>query len=62
LQPKPDRTAHIDAPSMEEPRLRDMLLDPIMQRLMTSDGITQSQLLSLVAIARSRLRDEIHPG
>jgi hypothetical protein len=39
-----------------------MLLDPIMQRLMTSDGITQSQLLSLVAIARSRLRDEIHPG
>jgi hypothetical protein len=62
LQPKPDRTAHIDPPSMEEPRLRDMLLDPIMQRLMTSDGITQSQLLSLVAIARSRLRDEIHPG
>jgi hypothetical protein len=57
-QPKPDRIAHIDPPSMEEPSLREMLNDPIMQRLMTSDGITRNQLLSLVAAARSRLREE----
>lgn len=57
-KPKPDHTAHIDAPSMEEPSLREMLRDPIMQRLMTSDGITRDQLLSLVAAARSRLREE----
>jgi hypothetical protein len=43
---------------MEEPSLREMLRDPIMQRLMTSDGITRDQLLSLVAAARSRLREE----
>jgi hypothetical protein len=41
---------------MEEPTLHEMLGDPIMQRLMTSDGITKSQLLTLVAAARSRLR------
>jgi hypothetical protein len=58
LQPKPDRTALLEPPSMEEPTLREMLRDPIMQRLMTSDGITQNQLMSLVAAARSRLRDE----
>jgi hypothetical protein len=58
LQPKPDRTAHIEPPSMEEPTLREMLRDPIMQRLMTSDGITQSQLMLVVAAARSRLREE----
>lgn len=57
LQPKPDRAAHIDAPSMEEPSLREMLRDPIIQRLMTSDGITRDQLLSLVAATRSRLRE-----
>ncbi|HMA49314.1 MAG TPA: hypothetical protein VKP60_06140 [Magnetospirillaceae bacterium] len=56
-QPKPDRTALIEPPSMEEPTLHEMLHDPIMQRLMTSDGITRSQLLSLVAAARSRLRE-----
>jgi hypothetical protein len=57
-QPKPDRAALLEPPSMEEPSLREMLGDPIMQRLMTSDGITRSQLLSLVAAARSRLRSE----
>ncbi len=58
VQPKADRPAHSDLPSMEEPSLREMLRDPIMQRLMTSDGITHSQLLSLFAAARSRLRDD----
>lgn len=43
---------------MDEPSLHEMLRDPIMQRLMTSDGITRSQLLSLVAAARMRLRDD----
>ncbi len=55
-QPKPDRTTLNEPPSMEEPTLHEMLGDPIMQRLMTSDGITKSQLLTLVAAARSRLR------
>lgn len=57
-QPKSDRIDRVEPPSMEEPTLREMLGDPIMQRLMTSDGITKSQLLSLVDAARSRLRDE----
>jgi hypothetical protein len=57
-QPKAERAAHIEPPSMDEPALQDMLRDPIMQRLMTSDGITKSQLLTLVAAARSRLREE----
>ena len=52
-----ERAAGLDKPSMEEPSLNDMLQDPIMQRLMSSDGITRSQLLMLVAAARSRLLD-----
>jgi hypothetical protein len=52
---KPDRSHHADPPSMDEPDLQEMLRDPIMQRLMTSDGITQSQLLTLVAAARVRI-------
>ncbi len=43
---------------MDEPSLHEMLHDPIIQRLMSSDGITRSQLMTLVAAARSRLRDE----
>ena len=54
---KTERASFHDAPSMEEPTLRDMLQDPIMQRLMSSDGITRSQLLTLVAAARTRLQD-----
>jgi len=61
-QQKADRSAPLDPLSMEEPRLRDMLLDPIMQRLMSSDGITQNQLMVLVAAARSRLREETYLG
>jgi len=57
-QPKTDRAAFIDAPSMEEPSLHEMLHDPIMQRLMSSDGITSNQLLTLVAAARSRMRED----
>ena len=52
---KPERSLHADPPSMDEPDLQEMLRDPIMQRLMTSDGITQSQLLTLVAATRSRI-------
>ena len=54
---KTERASLHDAPSMEEPALRDMLQDPIMQHLMRSDGITHSQLLTLVAAARTRLQD-----
>ena len=53
---KPQRTHSADLPSMEEPTLHEMLRDPIMQRLMTSDGITRSQLMTLVAAARSRMQ------
>ena len=58
-QPKTDRAAFIDEPSMDEPSLYEMLHDPIMQRLMSSDGISRNQLMSLVAAARSRLREDI---
>ena len=54
---KAERASLHDLPSMEEPSLRDMLQDPIMERLMDSDGITLNQLLTLVAVARSRLQD-----
>ena len=47
-----------DSPSMDEPTLHEMLRDPIMQRLMTSDGITRSQLMTLVAAARSRMLND----
>lgn len=50
------RNLSSDLPSMDEPTLHEMLRDPIMQRLMTSDGITRSQLLTLVAAARSRMQ------
>lgn len=56
-QARSDRSHYSDPPSMDEPSLTEMLRDPIMQRLMTSDGITKSQLLSLVAAARSRMQD-----
>ena len=52
---RPDRSFADDFPSMEEPSLREMLRDPIIQRLMTSDGITKSQFLTLIAAARSKM-------
>jgi len=55
---KTQRSLSADPPSMDEPTLHEMLRDPIMQRLMTSDGITRSQLLTLVAAARSRMQSE----
>jgi len=58
-QPKTDRAAFIDEPSMDEPSLYEMLHDPIMLRLMHSDGITRNQLMTLVAAARSRLREDM---
>lgn len=54
------RSLTSDAPSMDEPTLHEMLRDPIMQRLMSSDGITRSQLLTLVAAARSRMQADRH--
>lgn len=57
-QASPQRSFSSDLPSMDEPSLREMLRDPIMQRLMTSDGITRSQLLTLVAAARSRMQSD----
>jgi hypothetical protein len=52
---KHDRSLQADPPSMDEPDLQEMLRDPIMERLMTSDGITKSQLMTLVAAARVRI-------
>ena len=57
VQAKPERRFPTDPPSMDEPTLHEMLRDPIMQRLMTSDGITKSQLLTLVAAARIRIQN-----
>ena len=57
---KPRRAHLADPPSMDEPTLHEMLRDPIMQRLMSSDGITRTQLMTLVAAARSRMQDERH--
>lgn len=59
---EPLRASVSDLPSMDEPALRDMLKDPIMQRLMSSDGITRNQLLTLVAAARNRMRCEQPSG
>ena len=57
-QPQSERGFVTDLPSMEEPTLQEMLRDPIIQRLMSSDGITRSQLMILVAAARNRMRGE----
>jgi len=57
---KPRRAQATDIPSMDEPTLLEMLRDPIMQRLMTSDGITRTQLMALVAAARNRMQSDRH--
>ena len=51
-----DRGFSADPPSMAEPALRDIMQDPILQRLMLSDGVEPRQLIALLADARSRLR------
>jgi len=49
-----ERPAH-DLPSMDEPRLRDMLRDPILLSLMRSDKVEPAQLRSLLDSTRARL-------
>ncbi len=44
-----------DLPSMDEPRLRDMLTDPILLSLMRSDRVEPAQLRSLLDETRARL-------
>lgn len=39
----------------DEPLLDDMLADPIMRRMMASDGVRQEHLLSIIEGARRRL-------
>ncbi len=46
-----------DNPSMEEPRLHDMLQDPILLRLMSSDKVEPQQLMTLMDEARAKLFD-----
>jgi hypothetical protein len=46
-----------DLPSMDEPRLGDMLKDPILQQLMNSDKVEPAQLRLLLDDARQRLFD-----
>jgi hypothetical protein len=48
-----DPNIHANDP---EPRLEEMLCDPVFHRLMRSDGVSHSALLTLVAVARRRLR------
>jgi hypothetical protein len=48
-----DPNIHADDP---EPRLEELLCDPMFQGLMRSDGVSHSALLTLVATARRRLR------
>jgi hypothetical protein len=42
-----------------EPRLEELLRDPMFQGLMRSDGVSPSALLALVATARRRLRGPV---
>lgn len=44
-------------PCMAEPLLHDLLDDPILQRLMLSDGIDRRHLLLVIDQVRSRLTD-----
>ena len=48
-----DPSVHADDP---EPRLEELLCDPMFQRLMRSDGVSHAALLTLVAMARRHLR------
>ncbi len=41
--------------SISEPRLRELIEDPIMRHLMDSDRIERDQLISLLREARARL-------
>jgi hypothetical protein len=48
-----DPNIHADDP---EPSLGELLRDPMFQRLMRSDGVSRTALLTLVAATRRRLR------
>jgi hypothetical protein len=48
-----DPSIHADDP---EPSLDDLLRDPVFQGLMRSDGVSRSDLLTLVTAIRRRLR------
>lgn len=39
----------------DEPALGEMLTDPVLHRLLASDGVEKERLLSLIATVRSRL-------
>jgi hypothetical protein len=39
----------------EEPRLRDMINDPIIQRLMASDGVRLDHLMDVIADTKEKL-------
>jgi hypothetical protein len=40
---------------VEEPKLGDLMADPILERLMASDGVAQDQLMRVIADARQKL-------
>lgn len=46
-----------EIPSMDEPRLQDMLRDPILLRLMTSDNVEPRDLMTLLDDTRAKLFD-----
>ncbi len=39
----------------EEPRLTDLMEDPVLRRLMASDGVHPEQLMAVIAEARTKL-------
>jgi len=43
----------------QEPALVDLLTDPIMQRLMKSDGVKRDQLIDLIADVKVRLNRRV---
>ncbi len=43
-------------PCISEPFLRDLLMDPIVHRLMARDGVKMAALLSLIGDAQRRLQ------
>ena len=51
-------------PPANEPQLRELLNDPIVQILMTRDAVEESSLLDLIDDVRRRMSDadEVHPS
>jgi hypothetical protein len=58
LRPKPARRAAEDWLSSTEPRLGDVLGDPLVHAVMRRDGVSQAQLRAIIARAQACLRGD----